>query len=295
MAGERYVYKFVCDPEALFSMAFPDNQRPVLKTDLERQINEEDTVPLSHFDENMAYLQEGGYCNPHPYNEGYVYWKLLQEQSGRFKTKQKLSDCPSFPSVIPQDKREHFMDRGWWQCVNLQTYWCSYVRCSFGVFCCYWRGWGVSACRFLTAKDSWGQMASLRTDVLNYLDRLESGAHEWKKSQTLLPLKLLDCLWSALLFSHIFTTFVFSPLVLNWVNNTVYYYENKILQTLHVKVKWAHIWNDPYTSFLAHPGPIKWLNISTVTTNDRYYTNIQVKSVYIFSYEYNVLEEGRCR
>ncbi|KAG7469637.1 hypothetical protein MATL_G00131000 [Megalops atlanticus] len=73
VAGERYVYKFVCDPEALFSMAFPDNQRPVLKTDIERQINEEDTVPLSHFDENMAYVQEGGYCNPHPYSEGYVY------------------------------------------------------------------------------------------------------------------------------------------------------------------------------------------------------------------------------
>ena len=33
VAGERYVYKFVCDPEALFSMAFPDNQRPILKTE----------------------------------------------------------------------------------------------------------------------------------------------------------------------------------------------------------------------------------------------------------------------
>ncbi|XP_048379864.1 ETS translocation variant 1 isoform X3 [Stegostoma tigrinum] len=73
VAGERYVYKFVCDPEALFSMAFPDNQRPVLKTDIERHINEEDTVPLSHFDENMAYIQESGCCNPHPYNEAYVY------------------------------------------------------------------------------------------------------------------------------------------------------------------------------------------------------------------------------
>lgn len=73
VAGERYVYKFVCDPEALFSMAFPDNQRPVLKTDMERQINEEDTVPLSHFDESMAYVQEGAYCQPHPYNEAYVY------------------------------------------------------------------------------------------------------------------------------------------------------------------------------------------------------------------------------
>ncbi|CAL9706397.1 unnamed protein product [Knipowitschia caucasica] len=74
VAGERYVYKFVCDPEALFSMAFPDNQRPVLKTDAERQINEEDTVPLSHFDEGLAYAQDGPYCPPHhPYSEAYVY------------------------------------------------------------------------------------------------------------------------------------------------------------------------------------------------------------------------------
>eukprot|EP00075_Anas_platyrhynchos_P017428 XP_027306681.1 ETS translocation variant 1 isoform X4 [Anas platyrhynchos] len=73
VAGERYVYKFVCDPEALFSMAFPDNQRPLLKTDMERHINEEDTVPLSHFDESMVYVQDGGCCNTHPYNEGYVY------------------------------------------------------------------------------------------------------------------------------------------------------------------------------------------------------------------------------
>lgn len=33
VAGERYVYKFVCDPEALFTMAFPDNHRPFLKTE----------------------------------------------------------------------------------------------------------------------------------------------------------------------------------------------------------------------------------------------------------------------
>ena len=34
VAGERYVYKFVCDPEALFTMAFPDNHRPLThKTD----------------------------------------------------------------------------------------------------------------------------------------------------------------------------------------------------------------------------------------------------------------------
>ncbi|XP_057690261.1 ETS translocation variant 1 isoform X1 [Corythoichthys intestinalis] len=73
VAGERYVYKFVCDPEALFSMAFPDNQRPVLKSDVERHVNEEDTVPLSHFDESAPYAQEASYCQPHPYSEAYVY------------------------------------------------------------------------------------------------------------------------------------------------------------------------------------------------------------------------------
>ncbi|KAK3557232.1 hypothetical protein QTP70_026109 [Hemibagrus guttatus] len=51
VAGERYVYKFVCDPEALFSMAFPDNQRPSLKADPDgMQVPEDDTVPLSHYD-----------------------------------------------------------------------------------------------------------------------------------------------------------------------------------------------------------------------------------------------------
>nr|KAG5696158.1 hypothetical protein BaRGS_026517 [Batillaria attramentaria] len=34
VAGERYVYKFVCDPEALFSMAFPDTHRPFLKPEV---------------------------------------------------------------------------------------------------------------------------------------------------------------------------------------------------------------------------------------------------------------------
>ncbi|OCT60455.1 hypothetical protein XELAEV_18046480mg [Xenopus laevis] len=50
VAGERYVYKFVCEPEALFSLAFPDNQLPSLKSESGCQINEEYTVPLSHLD-----------------------------------------------------------------------------------------------------------------------------------------------------------------------------------------------------------------------------------------------------
>uniref|UniRef100_A0A3Q2C6Z8 ETS variant transcription factor 5a n=1 Tax=Cyprinodon variegatus TaxID=28743 RepID=A0A3Q2C6Z8_CYPVA len=76
VAGERYVYKFVCDPEALFSMAFPDNQRPNLKVDLDGlQGLEDDTVPLTHYDDAASYLLEAGeQCAPalaFPDNYGY--------------------------------------------------------------------------------------------------------------------------------------------------------------------------------------------------------------------------------
>ncbi|XP_061445674.1 ETS translocation variant 4 isoform X2 [Rhineura floridana] len=70
VAGERYVYKFVCEPEALFSLAFPDNQRPSLKAEFEWHVSEEDTVPLSHLDEGVAYLQDLG---AQPYGKGYTY------------------------------------------------------------------------------------------------------------------------------------------------------------------------------------------------------------------------------
>ncbi|XP_061874289.1 ETS translocation variant 4 isoform X3 [Colius striatus] len=73
VAGERYVYKFVCEPEALFSLAFPDNQRPTLKAELDRQISEEDTVPLSHLDENATYLPDLGNLPSQLYNKGYTY------------------------------------------------------------------------------------------------------------------------------------------------------------------------------------------------------------------------------
>ncbi|RXM96116.1 ETS translocation variant 4 [Acipenser ruthenus] len=70
VAGERYVYKFVCEPEALISLAFPDNQRPNLKSEFDRHINEEDTVPLSHLDENAAYIPD---LNAQHYSKGYMY------------------------------------------------------------------------------------------------------------------------------------------------------------------------------------------------------------------------------
>ncbi|KAM4601733.1 ETS translocation variant 5-like isoform 2-T2 [Polymixia lowei] len=62
VAGERYVYKFVCDPEALFSMAFPDNQRPSLKGDQDAPlpVAEDDGLPMPSYDEGGPYLADGG-------------------------------------------------------------------------------------------------------------------------------------------------------------------------------------------------------------------------------------------
>ncbi|NXJ98198.1 ETV5 protein, partial [Corythaixoides concolor] len=73
VAGERYVYKFVCDPDALFSMAYPDNQRPFLKTEPDCPVPEEETVPLTHFEDSPAYLLEMDPCGNLPYAEGFAY------------------------------------------------------------------------------------------------------------------------------------------------------------------------------------------------------------------------------
>lgn len=75
VAGERYVYKFVCEPEAMISLAFPDNQRPSLKAEFERYVNEEDTVPLSHLDDGASYPPEPAATNmgPQSYSKGYMY------------------------------------------------------------------------------------------------------------------------------------------------------------------------------------------------------------------------------
>lgn len=61
VAGERYVYKFVCNPDALFSMAFPENQRPSLKVDLDAVLppSEDDCFPLPSYEEEGPYLVEG--------------------------------------------------------------------------------------------------------------------------------------------------------------------------------------------------------------------------------------------
>ncbi|XP_064256225.1 ETS translocation variant 4 isoform X5 [Passer domesticus] len=71
VAGERYVYKFVCEPEALFSMAFPEQPRPALKAELE--LSEEDTLPLSHLGDNSSYLPDLGSFPAQLYSKGYSY------------------------------------------------------------------------------------------------------------------------------------------------------------------------------------------------------------------------------
>uniref|UniRef100_A0A8C9WL92 ETS variant transcription factor 5a n=1 Tax=Scleropages formosus TaxID=113540 RepID=A0A8C9WL92_SCLFO len=76
VAGERYVYKFVCDPEALFSMAFPENQRPNLKADADGLPGaEDDTFPLTHYDESTSYLADGAeQCvSGLPFPDGFAY------------------------------------------------------------------------------------------------------------------------------------------------------------------------------------------------------------------------------
>uniref|UniRef100_S4RNA7 ETS domain-containing protein n=1 Tax=Petromyzon marinus TaxID=7757 RepID=S4RNA7_PETMA len=45
VAGERYVYRFVCDPEVVFSLAFPDSQRAVVKTERRRAPPAEGSAP----------------------------------------------------------------------------------------------------------------------------------------------------------------------------------------------------------------------------------------------------------
>ena len=61
VAGERYVYKFVCSPDALFSLAFPENQRPNLKAELDAILppSEEDGLPLPSYEEEGPFLVEG--------------------------------------------------------------------------------------------------------------------------------------------------------------------------------------------------------------------------------------------
>ncbi|NXN13498.1 ETV4 protein, partial [Indicator maculatus] len=71
VAGERYVYKFICEPQALLSLAC--RERPAPRAEPERQVSEEDTLPLSHLDESATYQLEPRSLPPQLYSKGYMY------------------------------------------------------------------------------------------------------------------------------------------------------------------------------------------------------------------------------
>lgn len=54
-------------------MAYPDNQRPFLKTEPDCPVPEEETVPLTHFEDSPAFLLEMDPCGSLPYAEGFAY------------------------------------------------------------------------------------------------------------------------------------------------------------------------------------------------------------------------------
>ena len=61
VAGERYVYKYTCDPQALFSMAFPDSQRPVIKAEALAPPGEKTTPANSSSSTTAAAAKAGDY------------------------------------------------------------------------------------------------------------------------------------------------------------------------------------------------------------------------------------------
>ena len=73
VAGEQKECLQVCDPDALFSMAFLDNQRPFLKAESQCPLSEEDTPPETHFEDNPAYLLDMDHSSRLPCAEGFAY------------------------------------------------------------------------------------------------------------------------------------------------------------------------------------------------------------------------------
>lgn len=60
VAGERYVYKFVCSPDALFSMGYPDAQRRSLTADPDATPPAaDDGLQLQGYEEEGLYLPDG--------------------------------------------------------------------------------------------------------------------------------------------------------------------------------------------------------------------------------------------
>ena len=65
VAGERYVYKFVCSPEALFSMAFPDSQKPYIKPECREAKPVNITSHPAHAAPQLVGMPKDPYPKPH--------------------------------------------------------------------------------------------------------------------------------------------------------------------------------------------------------------------------------------
>ncbi|KAJ8350209.1 hypothetical protein SKAU_G00253390 [Synaphobranchus kaupii] len=75
VAGERYVYKFVCEPEAVISMTLTDSQKPSVKPDPDAVPGKDHTLPLAHYDDGTPFLPDAGeqFLTGLPFPDGYVY------------------------------------------------------------------------------------------------------------------------------------------------------------------------------------------------------------------------------
>ncbi|KAF5272297.1 hypothetical protein FQR65_LT04954 [Abscondita terminalis] len=75
VAGERYVYKFVCDPDALFNMAYGSHSDHSIRTQITSKLESFNPKPDSH---HLAYadmlnLYNCGIAHAHPYQHLHPY------------------------------------------------------------------------------------------------------------------------------------------------------------------------------------------------------------------------------
>ncbi|XP_023335950.1 uncharacterized protein LOC111707151 [Eurytemora carolleeae] len=102
VAGERYVYKFVCDPEALFQMAVAENQRQV-KVEPE----EDSRHPHTQYTDVLSQVYNNHINNRpgyHQYFPSYITENESQERSGQFNYLQ-------YPSIHKQQCQYYRGDR----------------------------------------------------------------------------------------------------------------------------------------------------------------------------------------
>ena len=106
VAGERYVYKFVCDPEALFSMAFPDNHRPILKTEPPKDFYQDNhhsnpTPQPIAVNQNLPPISNHCSPNQHPVNQLTVPQRLTNMNMTNHMSQNSLQPSLSTSAGTP--------------------------------------------------------------------------------------------------------------------------------------------------------------------------------------------------